>query len=334
MSTARLTARVRKSTNYLTYVRERSRVRPESAVKKEAISPAAIPPVKHQELEIEDYLLTNNRVVDDHDSLKHNRRRSSLFRKTVSTPYRSRKTTEKLYRPETAKLQAKVQKKLIAKHKRRKKVNYKLVASLAVLLVLGVGTQLISSRVTKSSKTRSVRLFDDTMTVSGAPIDISKEPQVLSAQVTPNNPNKMPKKILIPSLGLNSEIEPVGLHNSGKLAQPNNAKAIGWYRFSAPPGENSTVLLSGYRFKESAPLSQAEQLRTGDVVELINQAGSSFWYNVKTIDFYAAGKVPMNSLMTTDEGDRVVIVINNGTILADSGEYSERVVIVAELNKN
>lgn len=283
-------------------------------------------PASH--INVEDYLLEENRLKTDHSSLKVNRKRRSLFKKTVSEPYHSKSTAEKAYKyaakkPKQAK--ASIVSPVMVK------ANYKLVFAITTLVVVGLGFNFYITPALQSSNTvaASTRLYDEDMTVSGLPLDISAESQVLGAQSEANNPSKVPASIYIPGLNIASDLAAVGLHPNGTVALPKNKKEIGWYKASSPPATNSTVLLTGFR-EVGLPFSSLTAIKNGDLIELSDKSGDSFWYHVATMEFYAAGQVPMSELITINKGDQLVIIVNNGVWLPEEKQYSERIVVVAK----
>ncbi len=161
-----------------------------------------------------------------------------------------------------------------------------------------------------------------------APVDISNSPQVLSRKSIVSTNEDAPIKFIMPGLNITADIEAVGTHPSGVLAQPDNKLAIGWYRAGGYPGSKRPILLSGYHDSDNSPLFRTANLRVHDLVEIRNQKGDSYWYNISSIDFYAAKAVPMHELLSEKKGENLVIIVNSGDKQGDN--YPERTVIVAE----
>ncbi len=225
-------------------------------------------------------------------------------------------------------------KKIKAKKNVNRRLNaYKLAAALLVLMITsGLSSIIVLPSANKNNSQSYSMVYDEDMTVVGAPIDISLTPQVLSAQTTAKQPEKIPYKIVIPALNVNSDILPTGLHANGKLAIPENKKAVGWYKASAAPDSNSSVLLTAHK-DSSSPLNSLITIKNGDVIEILNSEGRSYWYLVTSLEFYATGEVPMQQIVTANKGEKLVIVIPNGSWIEETADFSERFVVIAEPSK-
>lgn len=255
--------------------------------------------------------------------------RTSLFRKTIVAPYHH-KHKEVRYQPKTVeeKAHALINKRRKLQKKASRRTRLRLASAFTVLMLVAIGGNLVGNF--RSNDAPLARLFDDTMTVSGPPIDVSSTPEVLGVQTQAKDPSRVPASVNIPSLNLNAQVEPVGIHTNGTVALTQDHRKVGWYKSSAPSGANSTVLLVGYRFGETPIFSSIDQLHTGDVVELRNVGGESFWYQISSIDFYAAKDVPLAKLVTIDQGESLVLAGNSGDWDETKKEFSERIIVVAK----
>lgn len=282
-------------------------------------------------IDVEDFILIESKIDSRHETLRKNSRRNSLFRKTISTPYHSKKGTQALYQPkETIALS----KKIKAKKNVNKRLNaYKLAAALLVLIITsGLSSILVLPSAIKDNSQSYSMVYDEDMTVVGAPIDISMSSQVLSDQTTAKQPEKIPSKIIIPALNVNGDIVPTGLHANGKLGMPVSKKVVGWYKASAAPDFNSSVLLTAHK-DSSSPFNNLINIKNGDLIEILNNEGRSFWYLVTSLEFYAAGEAPMQQIVTANKGEKLVIVVPNGHWTEETMDFSERFVVIAEPSK-
>src|SRR5687767_7843896 len=60
----------------------------------------------------------------------------------------------------------------------------------------------------------------------------------------------LPARLMVPALGLNARIAPVGLSQSGEMDVPGSAGEVGWYDLGPRPGERGNAVLIGHNVWE------------------------------------------------------------------------------------
>ena len=138
-----------------------------------------------------------------------------------------------------------------------------------------------------------------------------------------------PVRILIPRIGVNATIEPVGIVD-GVMQAPVNAWNVGWYPMLAKPGERTNVVMAGHRdWWGMGPVVfwSLDQLALGDKVYLIGQDGTGATYRVR--ERFAFDAAADATPLIDDTGGEVVTLITCGGVF-NGVEYLSRTIVRAE----
>lgn len=107
----------------------------------------------------------------------------------------------------------------------------------------------------------------------------------------------MPARVRVPALGLDVDIVPVGVDDTGLFDVPS-ADQVGWYRYGPSPGEpGSAVLAAHVDFDgELGVFFALRDLLPGDVVELDYVDGTSQSFQVVDQTLYDKTALPADEL--------------------------------------
>ncbi len=141
-----------------------------------------------------------------------------------------------------------------------------------------------------------------------------------------------PKKIIIPSLGIDNYIQNVGVDQNSEIAVPNNVHMAGWFVDSVRPGDKGLSIIDGHldgRARDGifANLTQLEQ---GAQFTIEFGDGSTRTFVVKSVqsvDLNEAADV----LYSQDPSisNQLNLITCGGNFDRDSRLYDKRVIVVA-----
>jgi hypothetical protein len=88
-----------------------------------------------------------------------------------------------------------------------------------------------------------------------APSRLLARAQAQAAPIEPSNFGLVPAVLVIPAIGVNAEVDRVGVKDDGQVEIPDDGMRIGWYRYGTAPGsaEGSTVLVGHRDTEEQGP---------------------------------------------------------------------------------
>jgi len=116
----------------------------------------------------------------------------------------------------------------------------------------------------------------------------------------------MPRKILIPSIGVDAKVSPVGLSAGNQIGLPHDEKEAGWYDGSAKPGTPGVAFIAGhFGIGTTGVFNNLANVNVGDKVQVELGDGLKINYEV-----YDKQTIPVGSMSMAD-------------ILTNSRDYSE-----------
>lgn len=92
-----------------------------------------------------------------------------------------------------------------------------------------------------------------------------------------------PKRLIIPSLGVDSYIQKVGVDQNTQIAVPNNIHIAGWFVDSVVPGQQGLSIIDGHvngRNSDEGIFKHLKELKPGDEVIVETGAGTRTTFTV------------------------------------------------------
>lgn len=150
---------------------------------------------------------------------------------------------------------------------------------------------------------------------------------------TPPPADATPVRLQIPSIGVDSGLEDLGLGAQGELDPPKEWLSAGWYQDGVVPGAVGPAVIAGHVDSGDAPAVFVDlaKLVPGDEVQVTLSTGSVETFRVTgsertpkatfpTSDVYGASPTPGLRLITCD-----------GTFDRSTGHYVDNLIVFADL---
>jgi hypothetical protein len=141
-----------------------------------------------------------------------------------------------------------------------------------------------------------------------------------------------PVKIVISSIGVNAQVEGLGVTKDGLIAVPKSYSTVGWYNKGKTVGEAGPAIFVGhYASGAGAVFDKLGSTKNGDLITITNGKNQTFTYKiVKKVD-YPKDKVPMKQIFKNGDESRLEIITCSGAWQANN--YNNRTVVTAQLVK-
>ncbi|MEX0931153.1 MAG: class F sortase [Candidatus Paceibacterota bacterium] len=145
----------------------------------------------------------------------------------------------------------------------------------------------------------------------------------------------LPTRLLIPAIGINANIEYVGITDDGteKMDVPSNLIDVGWYKHGVRPGMRGSAVIAGHlngKYTPHAVFSNLHRLEIGDKVHIINEQQLKETFYVVKIETYAHDALTTDVFVSTDGKARLNLITCSGNWLAEEDVYSKRTVVFTE----
>ena len=159
-------------------------------------------------------------------------------------------------------------------------------------------------------------------------------PAVPTRDAAPTPPVAVPPpvRLVVPDLGVDTTVDPVGVEADGQMTVPAEVDRVGWYRFGPAPGAEGSAGLADHvgswdqGLGALAPLREAE---VDDEVLVTDAAGTTTRWRVVRRELLDKEALPLDGLFARTGAPRLVLVTCGGPYLPDLRSYRDNVVVVA-----
>ncbi|MDE2212976.1 MAG: class F sortase [Patescibacteria group bacterium] len=166
------------------------------------------------------------------------------------------------------------------------------------------------------------------------------ELQVAPSGIAPatTTPQSAPVRLIIPSLGIDANIQYVGLSYIGhNIGVPNNFIDVAWYKYGTVPGEQGTAIIDGHVDNGLSLAGVFKHLNTitpGAHIYVLTQSGKKLQFVVTDVQSYPYQSVPMGEILSANDAARLDLITCDGGWVAGQRTYDHRLVVYTELQSS
>lgn len=143
-----------------------------------------------------------------------------------------------------------------------------------------------------------------------------------------------PLRIRIPTIGVEAEVEQVGVRDDGAMANPSSFSTTGWYKFGGKPGGAGNAVIAGHvnnGLGLSGVFARLSDVPIGDSIFVSDGAGTTLTYIVNSKTQYLTADAPLEEIFRTTGPSQLVLITCEGDWDSKSRSYDKRLVVVAKL---
>lgn len=147
-------------------------------------------------------------------------------------------------------------------------------------------------------------------------------------------PPALPVRLKIPSLGIDADIEHVGLDAENNMDVPKNDDNVAWYTLGARPGEKGSAVIAGHfdgRTGKPAVFYRVSELQPGDNIEVTSSDGIMYVYSVTAKQSFPYDDLPLQDIFGRTDITALNLITCKGTWDKAKRNYSHREVIYSRL---
>jgi sortase (surface protein transpeptidase) len=165
-----------------------------------------------------------------------------------------------------------------------------------------------------------------------SPADETSAPDIEATAHIP--PSEKPSRIQIPSIGVDADIQDVGIGKTGNMAVPTNYTDVGWYRYGTVPGQIGSAVIDGHVDNGAglnAVFARLSELHPGDDIYVLTETERRLHFKVQEVGHYALKDVPLKTLFNREDAPRLNLITCEGTWIPSEKEYDERMIVYSVL---
>ncbi|WP_246281007.1 class F sortase [Cellulomonas humilata] len=143
-----------------------------------------------------------------------------------------------------------------------------------------------------------------------------------------------PVRLVVPDVGIDMAVDPVGVRDDGEMEIPEDADRAGWYRFGpAPADPTGATVVAAHVDSVQTGIGQFARLlevAVGAGITVTSADGGVREYRVVGVERIAKEGAPVDQWFDRSGAPRLVLVTCGGTFRRDIGHYTDNVVVTAE----
>ncbi|WP_242623080.1 class F sortase [Pseudonocardia sediminis] len=200
----------------------------------------------------------------------------------------------------------------------------------AVLAVAGIVTLVVGLGIGSSPDDGAAA----TAAVEGPPAPVA-EPVGTGADtaVPVSLPASPPVSLDIPSIGVKTGLDPLGLNPDSTVQVPTDFARAGWYTGAPTPGQTGPAVLLGHvdSFRGPAVFYELGKLKPADVVEVTRADGVRARFAVESVREYPKDAFPTEEVYGATDFAGLRLITCGGPFDSDARSYLNNTVVYARL---
>lgn len=172
--------------------------------------------------------------------------------------------------------------------------------------------------------------------VSGPPASTaapaSPSPTRDAVKPTPAATAVDPSRVVIPALGLDEQLIPLGLAPDGAMEVPVDYDEVGWFTGVGRPGGTGPTVIAAHVDSPTGPavFQRLDEVAVGDLVEVHDVDGTLHTYRVTETADYPKAAFPTARVFGATAADTLRVITCGGVFDRDAGSYLDNRVVFAE----
>lgn len=149
-----------------------------------------------------------------------------------------------------------------------------------------------------------------------------------------DNPALYPVRIRIPAIGIDTDIQQVGVNGTGNMAVPSNYTDTGWYKYGPAPGESGSAVIAGHvnnGLGLSGVFEHLGDLEVGDDVFIERADGTTVRFVVTGSRIYPYTDAPAEVIFNPTGSVRLNLITCEGRWVKEDKTYDQRLVVFTKL---
>jgi sortase (surface protein transpeptidase) len=156
-----------------------------------------------------------------------------------------------------------------------------------------------------------------------------------SATATATSSPPLPDRVIIPVIGVDASLIPLGLNSDGTVEVPSLDDPLdaGWYHYGPAPGEIGPAVVLGHvdSRREAGVFYRLHDLRPGDTAEIGRSDGSRLAFVVTRIEQAPKTSFPTQSVYGDTPDPELRLVTCGGSFDRAHSSYRDNIIVFATL---
>ena len=146
-------------------------------------------------------------------------------------------------------------------------------------------------------------------------------------------PASAPVRLVVPAIGVDSELMALGLEADGTMQVPPGAVPAGWYTGAPTPGERGPAVIAGHVnwAGRRGVFHDLAAMVVGDTITVVRADGSVATFSVVDVREYPKSEFPTDAVYGDTAGPELRLITCGGDFNRAIGHYVDNIVVYAVL---
>jgi hypothetical protein len=138
-------------------------------------------------------------------------------------------------------------------------------------------------------------------------------------------------RVVIPAIGVDSLLAPLGVDSAGTLVPPSDFAQAGWFGAGTRPGEVGPAVLAGHVDSYAGPavFFRLEDLTAGDAVQVLRSDGRTVSFRVTRVAQYPKDRFATTEVYGPTAAPELRLITCGGTFDRSRRSYEDNIVVYA-----
>ena len=145
--------------------------------------------------------------------------------------------------------------------------------------------------------------------------------------------SNVPTRLKIPSIGVDAQIESLGLTKGGAMDAPVGPSNAGWYNLGPKPGEIGSAVMDGhFGWKNHIPavFDNLSKLKKGDTIQVVDGNGVTTTFIVRETKILSADADATQVFTSSDNKSHLNLITCNGKWDTTTKNRPSRLIVFAD----
>ena len=162
---------------------------------------------------------------------------------------------------------------------------------------------------------------------------IAEDPPTITTSLRPTKPSKVadPVRIRIKAIGVDAEIDRVGLASDGSMETPKFGRA-GWYVEGPKPGQDGPAVVVAHVDSKTGPdvFARLKSLPKGAKIQVTDKQGRVYEFVARSKRQTDKDKLPTQAIWGPTDGPALRLITCGGPFDRRSGHYVANITVFAD----
>lgn len=173
------------------------------------------------------------------------------------------------------------------------------------------------------------------LSVSFIDLEIRPKEKITSSSIKVTEmKDSSPSRLRIQRIGVDVNIQKLGVGTNGEMEVPNNSTDAGWFSLGSVPGNNGSAVIAGHfdtEDGEKGVFANLDKLEKDDEIEVQDATGNVIKFVVRNSKIYNPGYA--EEIFSVNTGRYLNLITCDGIWNKKIKSYNKRLIVFTELKK-